>query len=106
MSAPKTTTDEVDGDVDFRENSRLLTRPAVARRCGVGVATVQAWIDSGELPATNLAADLTRRPRWFVSLQALDDFLRHRAKVPSKTGPMPSRQRRDRADPNSGLFRH
>ena len=84
----------------------LLTRPAVARRCGVGVGTVQAWIDSGELAAVNLAADTKRKPRWFVSVQALEAFFRRRAKTPANPGPMPKRQRRERRDPNSMLFRH
>lgn len=84
----------------------LLTRAAVARRCGVGVGTVQAWIDSGELAAVNLAADTRRRPRWFVSVQALEAFFRRRAKTPANAGPMPKRQRRERRDPNSDLFRH
>ncbi len=88
------------------EGGRLLTRPAVARRCGVGVGTVQAWIDSGELAAVNLAADARRKPRWFVSPAALEDFLRRHAKVPATTAPVPRRQQRDRRDPNSELFRH
>jgi len=92
--------------VGTSEGDRLLTRPAVARRCGVGVGTVQAWIDSGELAAVNLAADARRKPRWFVSPAALEDFLRRRAKVPATTAPVPRRQQRDRRDPNSELFRH
>ena len=109
MRPKQTTIDERFADaVELRGigDGDLLTRPAVARRCGVGVGTVQAWIDSSELPAVNLAADTLRKPRWFVSVQALEAFFRGRARTPANPGPMPKRQRRDRRDPNSMPFRH
>lgn len=102
----RTYADTETGDTDETgEGAGLLSRPAVARRCSVGVGTVQAWIDSGELPAVNVAADTRRKPRWFVSPEALKAFLRLRAKMPA-VGRMPKRRHRERRDPGSKLFRY
>lgn len=78
MSAPSTTTDQPNAIIG---NGRPMTRPQVARLLGVGVATVQAWIDSGELAAKNLAANVARKPRFFIMPQALEDFLERRGKL-------------------------
>lgn len=54
----------------------FLTPTAVAERVGVSRVTVLAWIRSGELPATNIAADPQgERPRWGVLPSDLEEFL-------------------------------
>jgi hypothetical protein len=68
----------------------------VAERYGVEVHTVLAWIKSGELaPAVNVSRKInSRKPRWRITQQALDDFEALRASTP----PPPKLQRRKRAE--------
>ncbi len=56
--------------------------PQVSRRLGVAVQTVYTWIRSGELDACNLAGVGTVRPRYRISLAALDAFLKCRSVSP------------------------
>jgi hypothetical protein len=65
--------------------------PAVARAMGVGHDTVLGWIRSGELRASNLAP-LGKRPRWIVTPEAIDEFLKRRQHVPPPK--KPGRRRR------------
>ena len=95
MSTTRTTTDKPNG---IASSGRPLTRPQVARLLGVGVATVQRWIDSGELAAKNLAADLTARPRLFIMPAALEDFLERRGKIDGAKR-LPKRPRRHEGPP-------
>jgi hypothetical protein len=67
------------------------TPPELGRRLGVDANKILHWIASGQLEAANFASKPNGRPRWKVSAQALDEFLKRRAaKVP------PKRQRRPR----------
>ena len=52
------------------------TPPAVGKLLGVDPARVIAWIRSGKLKAVNLS-DRTR-PRYRISQEALEEFLRQR----------------------------
>jgi excisionase family DNA binding protein len=68
-----------------------LTVREVARRYRVSPDKVRAWIDRGELAATNTAATLCGRPRWVVPPEALAAFERGRQGGPP---PKPPRRRR------------
>jgi excisionase family DNA binding protein len=66
-----------------------LTPPQVAKYLRVNPATVIAWIRSGELVASNLSRKRGGRPRYRISREALDAFLRARqpnAGKPRKRG--------------------
>lgn len=60
---------------------RWLTPPQVAERLGIDAARVRGWIMRGELAACDLSERQGGRPRWRVSPDALDSFLRRRAAV-------------------------
>ena len=65
---------------------QFLSPPKVGTLLGVGVHKVAYWIAAGELEAVNLASDATKRPRWGVSLEAIERFKSRRMAVqPSKT---------------------
>jgi transposase len=64
----------------------------VAKNLGVEQAKVRGWIRSGELPASNVAAKLSQRPRWKISQESLDSFLQKRQAVPRQ--PVRTRPRR------------
>lgn len=71
----------------------MLTPSAVAERLGVSINKVHAWIVSGELRAVNVASAGSKRPRYRVAPDALDDLLRARA-VGSAPPPSPRRRRK------------
>lgn len=63
--------------------ANAFTPNDLARRYGVNVRKILAWINSGQLRAINLAADGSSKPRWRImgnNLQAFEDC---RAAVPS-----------------------
>lgn len=64
-----------------------LTPPDVAKRYGVKPAKVLRWIETGELEAVNVAERPTGRPRWRVSLDALQTFERRRSSRPEPLMP-------------------
>lgn len=70
-----------------------LTVRDVARRYRVGEDKVRAWIARGELRAVNTSTNLSGRPRWVVSPDALVEFERRRA-----GGPPPPKPRRRRKE--------
>lgn len=74
--------------------SPYMAPPAVAKRLGVAPEKVIGWIRSGKLKAVNVGDGIVR-PRYRVSPDALDDFLRSRDASPA---PKPARRRRQ--DPN------
>ncbi len=77
-------------------NDRALTPPAVAKRYGINVHRVLAWIRNGTLAAINVG-DGPTRPRWRIMPEALEAFERRRASQP----PAPkSSPRRRKADPS------
>ncbi len=69
-----------------------LSPAQVARRLGVGIHKVLAWIARGELAAVNVANRLGIRPRWRISAEALADFERRRSAVPPTPAPKPRRK--------------
>ncbi len=54
------------------------TPPAFAEELGVSVDRVRGWIASGQLPAVNVS-DSTKRPRWRISQEGEEAFLRNRS---------------------------
>jgi excisionase family DNA binding protein len=56
-----------------------LTPPEVARRLRVSADKVRSWIMRGELRAVNVADRVGGRPRWRISLEAVEEFERRRA---------------------------
>jgi hypothetical protein len=76
------------------EQRRYLTPPAIAKRFGVSVKKVIAWIRSGELRAMDLANSGCDRPRYKVPLEALEAFEKSRLVVPEGDEPVVRRVRR------------
>jgi excisionase family DNA binding protein len=73
-------------------SSNTLSPDDVARQYGVTVPTVLAWIHSGELRALNVSRNAaSKKPRWRVTLAALERFEQVRTATPQ---PQPSRRRR------------
>jgi hypothetical protein len=76
-------------------HDRFQSPAEVAEARGIDVHIVLAAIRAGELDATNWARPGSRRPRWRISPQALQQFEQRRAaKAP------PPRQRRQRKPQN------
>jgi hypothetical protein len=69
---------------------QTITPPQLARRWGVHVSKVLAFIRAGELGAVNLALRADGRPRWRILPEAVVDFESRRAAVP----PVPVSRRR------------
>lgn len=73
--------------------AEFLTPPQVGELLGVGHDKILTFIRSGELSAVNLAARCGgKRPRWRISRDDLDDFLRRRRSTPPR--PEPTRRLR------------
>jgi excisionase family DNA binding protein len=68
-----------------------LTPPQIAKLLGVKQQKVTAWIEKGELEASNVA---TSGKRWRVSQDSLDSFLRRRQAVP----PVVAKRKRRQTD--------
>ncbi len=75
------------------------TPPQLARHYGVSVDKVIRWILAGELQALNLATTTGGRPRYRITAEAVEQFEARRAVVAP-----PPRQRRRKANLNSGQF--
>ncbi len=71
---------------------RYLSPPDVAELLGINPGKVIAWIRSGELAATNVAASLAGRPRWRVSPADLAIFEARRSAVAPATRSRPRRK--------------
>lgn len=63
----------------------------LCRRWKVGADKVHAFLRSGELTAINLATNLSGRPLYRVSPEAVEAFERRRSSAPT---PKPKRRRR------------
>ena len=71
---------------EFQLECLWLTPPTIAKRLGVKVDKVRAWILAGELRASNFAEKLSGRARYRVHITALIAFEKHReVKPPSAT---------------------
>jgi Helix-turn-helix domain len=60
---------------------RAITPPALARRLGVNVHRVLAWIKGGQLAAVNVGDG--SRPRWRIMPDSLELFLASRSARPT-----------------------
>lgn len=74
---------------------RIYRPKEIAERFNVKVDVVLAWIHSGELRASNIAAKQAQRPRWVILESAVDDFIEAR-----EHRPMPKQRRRKRTRPD------
>jgi excisionase family DNA binding protein len=84
-------------------DKKMLSAPAAARELGTSPRKIRAWIDSGQLPAVNLALDPNGRPRYAIARADLDEFLRARRVVP-RAGPPTTRKLRRRTPGNVKEF--
>ena len=78
---------------------QFLTPPTVGKILGVDPSRVIGWIRAGKLDAINLSEG--RRPRYRVSRDALDRFLRQR-QVVAATKPVRNRRKTYRWYPDDG----
>lgn len=61
-----------------------LTPPAFARRLEIRLDKVHTWISTGELRATNVAANANgKRPRWRIPLEEVIRFEMKRSNAPA-----------------------
>jgi excisionase family DNA binding protein len=74
------------------------TPPTVAKHLGVHVDRVRGWIETGQLPAVNLG-DKTR-PRWRISPEGLEQFLRARSNQAAVDATRRSAKRRAKKSSN------
>jgi excisionase family DNA binding protein len=74
--------------------SRYLTPPEIAKRYGVDEHKVHHWIQTGELPAVNVATNTGGRPRYRISPSDLAIF-----ELARTVGPQVKAVRRRRKDP-------
>ncbi|MGH7192907.1 MAG: helix-turn-helix domain-containing protein, partial [Candidatus Saccharimonadales bacterium] len=70
-----------------------LTPPQVAELLGISPEKVIFFIRRGELRGSNITADPAARPRFVVSMEALEAFLAARQPTP----PAPRQRRRRKA---------
>ncbi|MDZ7620836.1 MAG: helix-turn-helix domain-containing protein [Patescibacteria group bacterium] len=71
---------------------KTLSPAEVAKQLGVGGDKVRTWIESGEMPALNVAATKGKRPRWRVTEEGLAAFVASRQnRLPE---PKPMRRRK------------
>ena len=75
-------------------DTRAITPPAIAKRYGIHVSRVLAWIRSGQIEAINVG-DGPLRPRWRILPDALEAFEARRAARPATK----ATRRRRKADP-------
>jgi hypothetical protein len=79
--------------VSAHENiPRWLTPPQLAQMLGIDPIKVIGWIKRGELAAVNVAKNNGWRPRWRISPEALEAFLKPRTARPEVK---PERRRRE-----------
>jgi hypothetical protein len=69
------------------ELARLLTPPQLARQLGVSPEKVIGWINRGDLRGLNLAKHLGGRPRYRITPEAVQEFLRSREVTPVPKSP-------------------
>jgi excisionase family DNA binding protein len=80
---------------DQRATHETYTPADIAARYRVTLATVAAWIHSGELRAVNVGRKVnTKKPRWRITADALAAFEAARAAM----APAVTRSRRKRPD--------
>lgn len=85
----------VAAEIQGSRERTFLTPPQVAKQLGVEPAKIIAWIQRGELKASNVADREGGRPRWRIAAEALDDFLSRRQAIQ----PPPRTHRKRRSQP-------
>jgi len=75
---------------DGPADPNTLSPSDVARTLSVSADTVLGWIRARELRASDIAARDSNRPRWIITRDALDAFLRNRQ--PEPQAPSPTRR--------------
>jgi hypothetical protein len=76
-----------------------ITRPEVAKRWGVSVEKILAFIRSGELRAINGAfPGRNQRPRYLIDIADLADFERRRSTAPAPKKPPRVKRQVNRGD--------
>lgn len=78
---------------ETRITQKKITPPELARRWGVDIDTVYAWIRGGELRAINGAKRAGGRPRYLINEADIADFERRRAVQPP---PPPQKRKKNR----------
>lgn len=73
--------------------SEWYTPPQIASSRHVRLGKVLSWIHSGQLEAINHAENPAGRPRWRISIQALEAFDRARSSRQGIATAAPRRQR-------------
>jgi hypothetical protein len=69
------------------------TPPRLARLWAMDPATVRSLLESGQLRGFNVARRNSRRPRWRISPEAMQEFEQSRAAIPKvETKRRPRRQ--------------
>jgi len=76
-----------------------LTPPELAKELRIRPDKVLTWIRSGELAAVDVSETIGGRPRWRISADDLDDFLKRR-----RAQPAPKVTRRRRRKPSKSYF--
>lgn len=83
--------------------AKFFTPPQLARHIGISEDKIYPWIESGELRAVNMAAQSDgERPRWRISVEAVEEFLASRENKPP--APKPPKRRRRRATAGKQYF--
>jgi excisionase family DNA binding protein len=85
-----------------RKRNWMLPSPNdLAAELGVSWRTVMTWIQSGLLPAVDVSCP-GRRPRWLISREAIDEFVRRRSAKP-RPAPTPRRRKAAVSDETFGF---
>jgi excisionase family DNA binding protein len=64
--------------------SEMLTVPEAAKRLGIAPEKVRGWIQTGELPASNVAQASSTRPRWRIDEKDLQQFSKSRQPISAR----------------------
>ena len=76
------------------ENQEFVNPVELGKAIGIDTATVRKWIAEGWLPAVDMRSPGTSRPRWRISEEGYEAFVKKRSNTPP---PTPQRRRRNDA---------
>ena len=71
----------------------FLSLPETAKLLRINESKLIHWIRTGELTAIDLSQNRNQRPRWKVSREELDRFLRSRQSTPAPEPPKRQRKK-------------
>ena len=77
------------------ENQEFVNPVELGKAIGIDTATVRKWIAEGWLPAVDMRSPGTSRPRWRISEEGYEAFVKKRSNTPP---PAPRRRRRNVSD--------